>query len=57
MSQPIPGKPGNPKNPIGPKKPLIPTAPHGDPRPGMPKLRKKSGVPNGPTVGIVYKTY
>jgi hypothetical protein len=56
MSQPTPrgsnpkGLPsgGMPSNRIK-KPPLV--------KPFMPTIRNKSGVPNGPTVGIVYKTY
>ena len=55
--------PGNPKNPAKPfikgtpqivVDPKVPPKLIVDPKPVM---RTKSGVPNGPTVGKVYKTY
>jgi len=60
--------PRSPKQPMprNLKQPIVP--PHGDPvfpNPGFggragtnpPKPRIKPGIPNGPTVGKVYKTY
>jgi hypothetical protein len=53
MSSPKPNSKLNPKQPVQPliKTPTIVV----DPK--IPSMRTKSGVPNGPTVGKVYKTY
>jgi hypothetical protein len=61
MSSPIKDsklKPKMPKMPLKPKMPILVV----DPKPGVfdmrpNPIRNKPGIPNGPTVGKVYKTY